>query len=328
MVQRAGRMAKSKGQVSFGEAMRRSGLPLEYVVSQLLPNLGKVLPKGHFIYQMDSKQCDTDIWALSGWTRGSYVIEHVWFMDCKYRTPGKKWCFFPQAQNVVDLSENAFFFDLVESDKKMRTVKHRSFSRRFIPDIPAVGDGIELLINESGNWGTNEPSINNAIRQVTAPIANYIRNTLVENFILDYDEQWIELFLPVVVTTAEIQVLKNGIDWGTLSVFDRMEDCFEPKPAVWSVFTTPDFISDHWSQVIKESVMQLSGERTDMISKSQFLSSLGETTEEVSLNLGRKILEHRPTRTLIVQLDSLQSTLGDYLREVEKSVNSMLPAEE
>ena len=228
MGEKAVRMAKSKGQVSFGEALRRSGLPLEYVVSQLLPKLGKVLPKGRYFYQMDSKQCDTDIWALSGWAHGSYVIEHVWFMDCKHRTPGKKWCFFPQAENVVDLSENAFFFDLLESDKKMRTVKHRLFSREFILDIPVVGDGIELLINENGNWNTNDPSIDNAIRQAIAPIASYIHNALVENFVLDYDQQWIELFLPVVVTTAEIQVLKKGIDWGTLSVFDRMEDCFEP----------------------------------------------------------------------------------------------------
>src|SRR5437899_1858981 len=95
------RMPKGK-QVTQGDAVRRSGMPLELVVTRLLPKL-KMLPKGRYFYEVGTDTFETDVWALGGWTNGTNSIEHAWFIECKQREGEKHWCFFPQAENVKDL---------------------------------------------------------------------------------------------------------------------------------------------------------------------------------------------------------------------------------
>jgi hypothetical protein len=318
-------MAKSKGQISFGEALRRSGLPLEYAVGQMLPKIGRILPKGRYYYEVDSKTCETDIWALSGDSYGSIAVENALFIECKHRARDKLWCFLPQAQNVVDLSQNAFFMDLIGDKHQKRMNKLQTLTREIIPNIPVVGDGIELFINDGGNWETNPTSISDAIRQAIMPIGNYIRYVLLDNFVLSYDIKWIKFILPIVVTTAQIQILKRESDWSRLEVFEKIEECFEPTPAVICAFSTPDYVINYWRQSMEEYAKQLFDNHPNAIEKSIFLTSLGETSQEVASSLSAKVVRGRPTRALIVELGALEKTLKEYLSEVEKTLTPVLP---
>jgi len=318
-------MAKSKGQTSFGEALRRSGLPLEYAVGQMLPKVGDILPKGRYYYEVDSKTCETDIWALSGAAYGSFAVEHVWFIECKHRANEKLWCFFPQAPNVVDLSKNAFFIDIVEKKHERRMNRLRPLVSEIIPKVPVVGDGIELFVNDGGNWDTNPTSIDDAIRQAIMPIGSYIHNIVHDNFLLDYEIQWIELFLPIVVTTAQIRILRKDSDWSKLEAFQKVEECFEPAPAVMCAFSTPDFVANYWKRCVEESTKRIFDSYPEVIKKSSYLSSLGETPRKVARNLSIKAVQGRPTRALIVELGAFEKTLRDYRSEVYATLGRVLP---
>ena len=217
------RGVEQKGPITAGEALRRSGMALEFVVGEMVPQLVgrgyKMLAKGRYFYEADektpegqSKPSEADVWALGGWTSGPNSVEHAWFIECKERESRdreKQWCFFPPQDNVRDLSQNAFMIDILDHRDGLHPARLAGLMSAFYPSIPVVGEGIEIFMKEGGNWTPNPESVSNAIRQAIMPIGHHLRWPLHRNFLLDYEGQAVELYLPVVITTAKLQILRR-----------------------------------------------------------------------------------------------------------------------
>jgi len=312
------------GQVTQGDALRSSGMPLEVMVARILPSLG-MLPKGRYWYEDNATTYETDMLALGGWTSGPNSVEHAWFIECKQRQEDRYWCFFPQAENVRDLSRNSFIFDVLEDRDGLNPSLLSGLERQVFPDLPIVGDGTQLSESKPGFWSANAEAIQNALRQTVLPIGHTLRWVFQRNFILDYKGQQIELYLPVVVTTARIFVLRPDVEWKQLSTFRAIDECFSAEPAVISAFTTPSYVERYWSDRITFYLNEIRSRYPDVFSKRVFFQRLGKSQNEAVQHVASLLTRAMPTRVLITEFDAFGSVLSKYRSAVDKAVAAILP---
>jgi len=333
----------SKSQIFQGDALRFSGLPLEFAVSQILTQIDgvqNVLPKGRLYYEaMDqgiSKTCETDLWAIHGWTKCHKVDEsgledewteilHELSIECEHRSGEKHWCFFPQASNVVDLSENLFFNEILKNEKAYNLGKLHRIKREFFLKAKIVGDGIELFekSNSLGNWDKNPESIRDAIRQVLMPVGHLIPNIFIRNFILSYSGQEMAFCTPIIVTSARIHALKEGIGWDELSKCEEINECFSQEKSVICTVCTPTNIESHWRNCVRKFLLELKKNDNDTFVKS--VSRFGDPSEDgIVDDISYKIFNGSPKRVIITQIDSLKDTLKEYLQNFEKIINETI----
>ncbi len=316
-----------KERTEFGDAIRRSGMPLEFVTSLILEEL-HLLPKGRYYYTRDGKTNETDVWALGGFNVGPITFEHCLFVECEARDEEKRWCFFPQSDNVVDLSRNAFIDDICILDGSIGLTGFHRFKKEILPSLPVAGDGVEMFVNNKGNWDSNPKSIRNAIRQATMPIGDHLAYPLHRNFILDYEGQQVELYLPVVVTTARIFTLRPDTEWETLKTFEKIDECFEERDGVMSCYPTPSYITRYWRDSILGFLDRLERNYRETYSKKPYFSKLGKSNTEAKLHVAELLTTNMPTRTAIVGLKGLKNILARYLERITIEVSSLFKSEE
>lgn len=313
---------------SQGNALRRSGLPLEFGVEKVVESVGGMLYKGRYFYERDEKTCETDSWTIGGYTSGANEVEHAMFIECESRDNEKCWCFFPQANNVVDLSRNAFFPDLVNPKN---SIGHTGIAavgkitREFYGGFPVAGDGIELYQNNKGLWDCNKESIKDAIRQAILPIGDHLHWIFHRNFVLSYEGQKFMFYTPVIVTTARLLVLKQSVDWAKLKTFDKLEECFQPCPAVTCVFSTPTYVERFWRQRATMYLEEIRQGSPECLRNADFLKRYGPSDHDRVRGLANTVVERRPTRLLIMEFDDLENTLREYVGQVMKAFSEVLP---
>ena len=308
-----------------GDALRDSGLPLEFAVSQALTGIKGVLPKGRYFYERDGTTCETDLWALHRWegrTSGrNDEINHVLFLECEHRAPSKNWCFFPQAKNVVDRSKNAIFSGFIPSTRPLDKSRLRPLEKEFFTDVPIVGDGIELFEGGSGQWSHNSPAIRNAIRQATMPIGDMLSMVFFASSGCDWKKTAaLYFFTPVIVTTARIQVLKPDVGWKDLSRCANIDECFEEKNSVCSVFTTPSYIQGYWRDSFERGLKRAPSDFT-----IDAICEFGDPSDDfVTYEITESAVDGKPTRVLVVELDSLNEVIGKYLGVVKEEIETCM----
>jgi hypothetical protein len=315
----------SRGRVSPGEALRNSGLPLEFAASSILAGVQGLQPHGRYFYERDGKTCETDLSATQSATHRFHErevdITHTLFFECEHRTERKHWCFLPPAKNVVDDSKNAVFIDFIPDVRHFDKSKLRILESEFYVDASVVGDATELYEDGKGQWSSNTQAISNAIRQVTMPIGTVLPLSYLITSSCDWKKKGaIQFFTPIIVTTARIQVLQNGIDWADLSQCSEIEDCFEEKQNVFSVFVTPTYIENYWRERMRETLK--SAPKRILL---KILAESGDRYDEVTIDaIANMAVDDRPTRVLIVQFDALKVVMERYLGAVREEISSCL----
>jgi len=330
--------------VTQGEAIRRSGVALEFATSRMLETIEpRMLPKGRYTYETgemtpegNEKHFEADIYALGGDTVGCNSFEHAWFIECKRRRDlegskgkmkgseneqAKAWCFFSPPPNVKEISQNTFLVDILADRDGLKPYKLRSLKHRFYPaSARVVGDGIELL-EKKGSWEANTQTIANAVRQTIMPIGHHFRWPLHRNLLLDYEGQVLELYLPIVVTTAGLYALRENVSDDELNRFDQIDDCFDPVNAVTSVFTTPAYVQRYWERMARSYMENIYREKPDVFITNPYFTSLHKTEDITGIpHIVDAVTTNMPTRALIVRADAAREVLSSYLREVNEAI--------
>ncbi|TFG71067.1 MAG: hypothetical protein E4H25_00025 [Methanomassiliicoccus sp.] len=305
----------SKGKISPGEALRNSGLPLEFAVSSILAEIDGLHPKGRYFYEREGATCETDIIAEQRVVHKSRAREvvflHSLLFECEHRTRGKHWCFFPPAKSVKKESKNILYTDFIPEVMGLDKSKLKPLESGFFTNAPVVGDGTELYEGGNGQWNSNSQAISNAIRQVTLPIGNLIPHSLLLSVSSNWGKQgYFRFFTPVIVTTSKLQVLKDGVELEELSSFSEIESCFDERQSVFSVFITPTYIENYWRDRIRETLKDDS-----KILLQKLVSNPADFGDD---QVAMSIIEDlagwdRPTRVLILQFDALKSEMERYL---------------
>ena len=315
----------SEGRILLGEALRRSGLPLEFAVSTELSKIDGVMPCGKYFYERDGATCETDLWAVQEWQNdtvdASYEISHKLSIECEHRSGKKYWCFFPQSKDVVDKSENAIFRGLIQA-AGIEDIDLKPLEEQFFIDVPIVGDGIELFEKEGGQWDSNISAISNALRQAMMPIGHMLPESLFDSIAYSrHKKRKFFFFTPIIITTAKICVLKKNIDWSELSAFREMDQCFEEKKGVFTVFSTPTYIKNFWQNSMREAFKSI-----DPDTYSDLLIAFNDHTDDIMQDeIMHGIVYNKPTRVLILEFDALKTILSEYLGSVKDEIHSCFP---
>ena len=314
-----------KGRISPGEALRNSGLPLEFAVSSILREVSGLEPQGRYFYEREGVTCETDLEVQQTWKHKvpgrEDAVQHIMFLECEHRTNEKHWCFLPPSSSVEKLSENALFLDFIPEVRRLDKSKLRPLRKQYFIESDVVGDGTELYEDGKGQWSSNTQAISNAIRQATMPIGQYLSSTFYSMSMCDWKKMgFIHFFTPVIVTTAKVQVLKEGIGWGELSKCDAIADCFEERASVFSVFVTPTYIANFWRDEMEKT---LKSEPQDIV--LDFVGLFGDPNDNLTFReIEESVVVGKPTRVLIVEFDSLKDVVARYVGSVKEEINACL----
>ena len=299
-------------------AILRSSKPLEYAAGQVLEKIG-LTANGPYWYEREGKACETDHLATAFDSVDYFAFRHHFFVECEYREPSKKWIFYPATANVVDTSEISIL------DGFVRTKSRRPFSllglRHDNPlDLPRVGPGSEIFKEDKGGWKNNPQGIENAMRQAILPVSNHIAVTLREALLLS-DPAIIGLYHSVIVTTAGLYVLKDGVDWRNLEALADPTKSFRLVPAVAPCFNTPEYAVSFLRERVSSLLLEL---KEDIETTDGFYMISGRPSGPPGKMTADEIHRHaqraNPCRVLIVNFDTLETTLSAYLAFLRKRI--------
>ncbi len=189
-------------------SLLKSGLPLEHLVSELLYELD-IYVSGEYSYMRSNEagietefSVDLSAFEFIGkrdfeWATINYLIE------CKYTSPGIVWLFAPLTNNEVGI------LDIVHVNQDLTTKN---------VDITALNEwedqyvfctkGIEL---QSKNVNPN--TISRGLNQIRYAVPQYMaRINDSQSKAFHEEELRIEFLCPILVTTADIRILKRNLN--------------------------------------------------------------------------------------------------------------------
>jgi len=185
-----------------------SGVPLEYSVRRVFEELGIRQPE-EFKYERKNADGVPQVFSVDIVSTGIDLQRRFWvesLVECKYRHDGTKWVFTPmEYQHDIYRPRFRDLFVTLDQccpDKKLDPTILNDLRDYF----PLCGKGIELLPED-----TNPKSIEQAVKQLRYGVIAKTVDALIhqiDKLLGDFIP--IFVFLPIIVTTAELWRLKTN----------------------------------------------------------------------------------------------------------------------
>jgi hypothetical protein len=244
----------------------KSGLPLELMISKFISDLSPKLPRplvnnGEYFYErpeaemplsidfvvtydLDIKECD--------------FVQIVFLIESKYRTRDTKWFFVPNPLNDAGME---FFIENFVSEGR---ASRKSFPMLAPPlndnSVPVLGRGIEIYSDGS----RNEKSLSEGFHQLMFAAASLLTRAFLNMGLLTgvmrkrgidiTGRSFHSLLCPVLVTTADIRVLK-AVDIDSVEQSKNAEDFSDVvKVATYSTPTPPLYVRKYITKDVAKDV--------------------------------------------------------------------------
>lgn len=205
----------------------KTGLPLEYVTSNIL-NEKDYSIFGEYPYLRpnengDYKEFSIDIRAhkcIDNHDR-LYVLDVL--IECKFRQEGTVWVFSPFPSNTMAIG-------LVHSTENLVPVRLQGDALwNFEKNIGYCVSGVELM----NNGGGNTDGARHGVFQLRYGMPVLLKNS----YELALDHTWcagryIDFICPILVTTAELRVIKPNLQLEDFTNADELDDVSEIRAAV------------------------------------------------------------------------------------------------
>jgi len=207
----------------------KTGLPLEYVTSNILDDLG------HFIFgeypyirpdeRKELKEFSVDLrtYKTLDNSNDERLIVLSMLIECKYRQQGTSWIFSPFPSDMVPLG-------IMNSTENITATRIGNENvLKFEQNIGYCISGVELSADGSGN--TN--GVKHGVFQLRFAMPKFVKNSYASGLERTfYDGRFIELSCAILVTTADIRVIKSNITLEDFTSANELDDVFEIKEAI------------------------------------------------------------------------------------------------
>lgn len=220
-------MNEKKSPNKWKSGLLKTGLPLEYVTSNILNNLGhEIFGEYPYIRPNESKELKEFSVDLRTWKcldSEDKLIIFSMLVECKYRQPGTSWIFSPFPSETVPIGILNSTEDLVPVRIGTNAVWKLEQS------IGYCISGVEL--SNDGNGNTN--GAKHGVFQLRFAMPVFVKDDY-ENA-LDHtfsDGRFIDLSCAVLVTTADIRVIKPKLGLDDFNLADNLDDVTELKEAI------------------------------------------------------------------------------------------------
>ena len=216
-------MPKSKWKTGF----LKTGLPLEYVTSNILnKNEHEIFGEYPYIRPNESKDLKEFSVDLRTWKcldDDDKLIVLSMLVECKYRQPGTSWVFSPFPSKTIPIG-------ILNSTEDLVPVRIGSDSVfKFEQSIGYCISGIEL--NSEGSGNTN--GVKHGIFQLRFAMPEFVKNDYESALDHTYaDGRFIDLSCAILVTTADIRVIKPNLDLNHFTSAYELDDVTELREAI------------------------------------------------------------------------------------------------
>lgn len=208
-----------------------SGFPLEFETA-------KILVKNRFSFTPDycyerveagqTKDFSVDLYGnlLFPTSNPNEITASLELLvECKYRTPNKIWLFLPDI-NIADL--------LLGHGLTIRAIDEFSFCRvsdgplyRFTANMPSCYKGTEFDLSKSNAY---DSEIRHGVSQLQYALPRLITKNIVQQALSQPEDIFPFFVLPILVTTAELRVLRRGTTLAQVEGTRILEDITDKVP--------------------------------------------------------------------------------------------------
>jgi hypothetical protein len=294
------------------DALLRTSLPLEYLVAEKLCELGFFI-SGEYAYirptdKSPNAEFSVDIHSFKLFPSEEDVWANVHLLvECKYSYPGIKWLFSPQP------SESLVIIGFIHVAQELCTRRiEKDIFYEFERDLPFCFKGVEIH-----NGDANSVSIDHGLFQLRYAIPGLAAGIRLAQLREWNDEDLhIGMICPILVTTADLYVIKEGVSLDDFQKADKIEGIAR---AVDSLMVYKE-AGPSLSKYIEETSQSLLSRKDFCDRLSDFapiLKALG--TEDYLIDKKTNFadsFEMVSDRILIVNYNALTTTLGSILNAI------------
>lgn len=205
----------------------KTGLPLEYVTSNIFDSLGHHII-GEYPYirpneNKELKEFSVDLRTHKCLDSDEKLIIFSALAECKYRQPGTSWIFSPYPSDIIPTG----ILNSTEDIVPVRLGNKATY--KFEQSLGYCISGVELDSNGSGN--TNGPK--HGVFQLRFAMPEFVKNEF-ENALETtyYDGRFINLSCAILVTTADIRVIKPKLKLDSFTSADNLDEITDLKEAI------------------------------------------------------------------------------------------------
>lgn len=222
-------MQKTKLNTKWKTGLLKTGLPLEFVTTNILNKLDhKIFGEYPYIRPNESKELkefSVDIRTYK--TLDNYNDERLiilsMLVECKYRQPGTSWIFSPYPSDLIPLGILNSTEDIVPVRIENEAVL------KFEQKIGYCISGVELSPDGTGN--TN--GAKHGLFQLKFAMPEFLKNDYANGLEHTYYEgRFIDLSCAVLVTTADIRLIKKDINLDDFKSAEDLDAVTELKEAI------------------------------------------------------------------------------------------------
>jgi len=205
----------------------KTGLPLEYVTSNIFNSLGhEIFGEYPYIRPNESKELkefSVDLRTHKCLDSEDKLIILSALVECKYRQPGTSWVFSPFPSEIVPIGILNTTEDLVP----VRIGTDATY--KFEESLGYCISGVEL--SADGNGNTN--GAKHGVFQLRFAMPEFVKNDYESALEHTYSEgRFIDLSCGILVTTADIRVIKPKLDLDSFTSADDLDDITDLKEAI------------------------------------------------------------------------------------------------
>jgi hypothetical protein len=198
------------------DALLKSGLPLEYEVATFLENNKNCLLKNDHSYLKEDESSTVKEFSYdlnASYIKMPYDVELM--IECKFRSPNTKWYFMPkQYGGMEEIHQNSFIHAIDHFHPKW-SWKWEGYLPFEL--APLCSKGIEIY--DCGEH--NNKSIEQAVMQLSYGFAEQITETIIDHIDEKYGIRFWSIFIPIIITTAELFRFKTNL---TLEAISKADD--------------------------------------------------------------------------------------------------------
>jgi len=222
-------MTEHKPSNKWKNGLLKTGLPLEYVTSNVLTNLGhSIFGEYPYIRPDETKELkefsvDLRTYKTLDNSNDERLIVLSMLIECKYRQQGSSWIFSPFPSDMVPLG-------IMNSTEDITTVRIESKNvLKFEKNIGYCISGIELSADGNGNTH----GVKHGIFQLRFAMPEFVKNSYASGLEQTYyNGRFIDLSCAILVTTADIRVIKPNITLQDFTSANDLDDVSEVKEAI------------------------------------------------------------------------------------------------
>lgn len=222
-----------------------SGFPLEFETAKVLVKNGFTFKPDYSYERVEADQTkdfSVDLWGrlLFPTSNPSEITASLELLvECKYRTPNKIWVFLPDV-NIPDLS--------LGHGSTIRAIDDFSFCRildrplhYFAASMPLCYKGTEIDLSNNTAY---DSEIRHGVNQLQYALPRLISENILSTVSSHPDDVFPFFVLPILVTTAELRVLRRGTTLAKVEETHIWEDITE-KVSYLTLFNSfgEDFVA-------------------------------------------------------------------------------------